>query len=1370
MTFLNNFAIARRFLLHAAVVVLVLLALVASIGRYAVAHISDYRSQIITWSSTQAGFEINAAELHGEWAKLSPIIAASGVHLGPARDGIGADSVRIELNLLRSLWHRQPLVSRMAIANTRLQLRETKDGGWQLAQNFLPTSSAMTAQQISNVYNVFEQADIADASIELLRYNGSELRIEQVNVQLLKQGDRWHVEADALPQNSTVPVNITLEGRGIPNSSDFSVQAHAAFDELDVSGFAATLALGDWQLQLPNISGELWLDWADNYNVEAQGSIDARSAALLHSDGVTRKSLQQVHSDFLLDMSNLKQIGVWLSDVNLLLGSQRVAVDHAWLRRTQDIMALSVDAIELAPAKYLLSELGLMPARAQEVLDTLDPSGWLRDVSLLVPNEESDQPLHILARLDKVEISAWQGAPGGSGVSGSVVTDLESGVVSLDSNGFSLNFPKLYHEPLRFDSAKGIVVWNISKQAVTVQSSALRLHGPSGNASGYFDLNIPLQKSANQDPQMNLVIGLQDTSAKFKNQFIPYTVGEALLAWLDKSIKQGDVRDGAFIYRGSIAAGADRERSIQLYFDVVNGVVNFDSGWPQVSQVAGDIFIDDENVHVAASSASMLGLTLTDSTVKYGPAATQGSVLSIDSAANGTVAAALNVMKQSPVHEFVGDALDDWQGSGKVQAKLRAELPFGSDATKQVNIDAQLQRAGFKHAGLNLQFEQINGPLHYTTQRQLYSVGLSGRLWDKPVSVAINSTKVAAAVKPPAVDNAPTKPPQSASNEAPASKVKVAAADTTPAAVEKPPGSEVNWKTVIKLMGSAGGEDIVNWLNYPLQDYVTGSANYTARLSIAKGDSRLRITSDLEQLQSTLPVPLQKDVGSVTPLIVTLFLSDSPLRMAIDLKDRTRLALVLHGDRPVTGSLGLGSDTDASYFSDRLVISGGLSSFDLGPWLDVLDKFTAQQEAQQEVLQSTQQKHGTQARAIGTLVADAISIDKFDVFGAQFGATELALTHADGDWQFQVNGANVAGQVGYNSARQPSLSLDLQRLYLPVTDTPTDDSAKEGAIDSSLLDDFHPADLPAMRFSLRDFRVGDRPYGSWAFVARKVEHGVELHDLVANVKGVRVAGDTAAADDQAWLQWRRVGNQQQTKFRGALACEDLGKVLRDWGFAEAIRSKKASFVVPNLGWYGSPLQFGLNNLEGDVKFSMTDGQFMEDNSAANALRLFSIFNFDTILRRLKFDFKDVFNRGLSYDTVNGGFHIENGKMKIVDTLSVKGPSSRFQMTGTVDLENELVDTKMVATLPFASNLPWVVALAGGLPAAAGVYVAGKIFQEQLDKLSSASYTIKGKWDDPEITLDKIFDDSMKAKKVETVDKVEKAKKAEASTKQKKAAL
>ena len=59
----------------------------------------------------------------------------------------------------------------------------------------------------------------------------------------------------------------------------------------------------------------------------------------------------------------------------------------------------------------------------------------------------------------------------------------------------------------------------------------------------------------------------------------------------------------------------------------------------------------------------------------------------------------------------------------------------------------------------------------------------------------------------------------------------------------------------------------------------------------------------------------------------------------------------------------------------------------------------------------------------------------------------------------------------------------------------------------------------------------------------------------------------------------------------------------------------------------------------------------------------------------------------------------------------------------------------------ASNLPWVAALAGGLPVAAGVFVVSKVFEKQVNRLSSGVYAIGGTWEEPTVRFDRIFDDA-----------------------------
>jgi len=84
------------------------------------------------------------------------------------------------------------------------------------------------------------------------------------------------------------------------------------------------------------------------------------------------------------------------------------------------------------------------------------------------------------------------------------------------------------------------------------------------------------------------------------------------------------------------------------------------------------------------------------------------------------------------------------------------------------------------------------------------------------------------------------------------------------------------------------------------------------------------------------------------------------------------------------------------------------------------------------------------------------------------------------------------------------------------------------------------------------------------------------------------------------------------------------------------------------------------------------------------------------------------------------------------------PSGRMSLAGDFDLLAETADAQLVVTLPVATNLPWVVALLGGIPAAAGVFITSKLVSKQVDRLSSISYKINGLWDDLEVSVDQIF--------------------------------
>ena len=150
------------------------------------------------------------------------------------------------------------------------------------------------------------------------------------------------------------------------------------------------------------------------------------------------------------------------------------------------------------------------------------------------------------------------------------------------------------------------------------------------------------------------------------------------------------------------------------------------------------------------------------------------------------------------------------------------------------------------------------------------------------------------------------------------------------------------------------------------------------------------------------------------------------------------------------------------------------------------------------------------------------------------------------------------------------------------------------------------------------------------------------------------------------------------------------------------------------------------------------GSFLEVSSGASgALRVVSILNLADIVRRLSLS--QMFESGIPFDSVKGEIYLHGGTIEVA-RMDVTGGSS-FQFSGVSDVKSQSLDGELVATLPVANNLPWVAALTAGLPIAAGVFVVSKVFKKQMNRLSSAVYSIGGFWDDPEVKFDHIFDDT-----------------------------
>ena len=334
-------------------------------------------------------------------------------------------------------------------------------------------------------------------------------------------------------------------------------------------------------------------------------------------------------------------------------------------------------------------------------------------------------------------------------------------------------------------------------------------------------------------------------------------------------------------------------------------------------------------------------------------------------------------------------------------------------------------------------------------------------------------------------------------------------------------------------------------------------------------------------------------------------------------------------------------------------------------------------------------------------------------------------------WRFYGSSDIVAGEVGVPLEAGP-LKLALDYLVLPKPDFADDEN--------NTLRQLLPGDLPEVDFSTLGLRIGDDEIGELGFSIRHIAGGVRFENIIGDVTGL-VSGP-APDGSPAALTWVEEGGQHRTDFSGALQTYDLAGVLKSWGMPVILNSQEAVFFT-ELSWAERPWEIKPVLLDGVIALNFKEGNFYRTSGVAgNALiKLIGVINFDTWLRRLRLDFSDVFDSGVSYDELEGSLTFNSGTMAF-EPIKVNMPSGKMRLHGEADLVSETIDARLVATLPVGTNLPWVVALVGGLPAAVGVYLTSRLFDKQVDKMSSLSYRVEGPWDDPEVKVEKIFSDKL----------------------------
>ena len=1281
----------------ALVTLIVTLALYVSAGRMLTANLSDFRVEILQQLNARLPFAIEAEAVSGEWQSFTPALVLTGLRIslpGSESPPLELTRGRMDVDVLNSLHTGALQLTRLDLEGLSLRGELSRDGAFTLA-GFGP-GGAQTAAPLQEFLLNIERISLRSNRLILTLPEG-EVRDLGLDLELFREGSQRHVQA-TLASSAGATFTVVAQGLGDPfRPEQFSGQAYLDMQSTDLGAIKAALAGQSFPAWADGtVDIELWLDW-DRGKPSVAARIEGADLLVAANDGSWQLPLQRIAVQARL-LQRSDRWTLFVSNLQLENSGVTWQLPRLQLDTWGNALRVRTGEFALAPINTILTHQLAVSEVLRDVFIALQPRGQLSALQLSIDDiYQPAQDWQVTANFTDLAVDSLHGAPGVTAASGYARIAPTGGVVVLDGQSMSLDFPAIYSEPLHFDELYGTLHLDWDAETVKLASGLLTTRGEEGIAKVLFGLNIPLQPD-DIGIEMDLLVGLHDTHPVHRAKYIPYILDPALLKWLAESIGDGNIEDGAFLWRGSLRPGKASLRTVQLAFNVADTQLRYHPQWPPVLVEKGVVLIDDSNVSVWAERASLYDSRVDDLSVETRLNSAGDLTLDLQGTIQGPVSDGFRVLNESPLAHIVGPTFSAWTAAGNLETELQLQMNLSNKSTPpQVDVATRWRDVELTVMPGNLPLRAVNGEFEYSTETGFSSTGLAATLWGNAVSATMRQHH---GVEGGAYDPA---------------------------------------RTVVDIEMSARVDlsDVGRWLQLESLAFASGQAEADLDIQLTPGvPPVLTVNSELQGVSLDLPQPWRKPANELQHLRLEMPLTKGVTPVSLDIGEQLKLRLDMDAGAVRGGSLGI-NEAAPEVQPGVLRVAGSTPLLQADEWLVLIKRYfgdlgapgvqTPERVAPSDLVSSAAAAAAVQQTSPNGLahmplriVVDELRADRAVIYAQELKNVVFSLALERAQWGLTVATDWLRGEMSRADEDAP---VQLAIEYLDIDQLPDFESSGEGG-DTDW-------EMPVVNVSLGNLFQSEQRLGNLDFTLRKASNVFAADSITGELAKLRLR-----AEQPARLAWH-LGPDAYTEVQAVLDFEDLGQTLEYFDYQRIVETGGGEFDL-DLRWPGGPQDAALAESQGTLKVAVGNGSFLDAPAGATgALRVVSILNLADIVQRLSLS--NMFEAGIPFDSVLGELDVRDGQLTVA-RMDVEGSSS-FQFSGVSDLHTQSLDGQLVARLPVANNLPWIAALAASLPVAAGVFVVSQIFNKQMNRLSSAVYTVGGNWNEPEVTFDRIFDNT-----------------------------
>jgi uncharacterized protein YhdP len=280
---------ALRWLWTLAALAVIAYAALVALGRELLPRLDGLQPRIDSALSQRLGAEVAVRGINGDWTGLAPRLRVAAADFAPAPETphfLEIEGLDAELDLLRSLFDRQPAWSDLSIRRLRVRLSET-ESGWRLNGGSASAADAvgkLVAALLSGQRTRIDRLELT------LHFRSGEEAVLGARDLLLENSGSFHRAGGKLSLASREFATLAAEWRAADPVRDWRAsrgRAHLQFSRLDLSGSLGILLRGfapAWSRRLAPVDtpvdAELWLTADGDGRAELRGRVSAERLAL----------------------------------------------------------------------------------------------------------------------------------------------------------------------------------------------------------------------------------------------------------------------------------------------------------------------------------------------------------------------------------------------------------------------------------------------------------------------------------------------------------------------------------------------------------------------------------------------------------------------------------------------------------------------------------------------------------------------------------------------------------------------------------------------------------------------------------------------------------------------------------------------------------------------------------------------------------------------------------------------------------------------------------------------------------------------------------------------------------------------------------